>query len=225
MTVAESSWKVEIEACIFFYRLRRFVPSINNTTMIPLPSGLRSGNEADDNALEAPLDIAIVGGGIVGVMMALGLLHRGMRVTVYEKTNGFQEIGAGFAFTGIAQECMHRLNPCVLEALLRVGEENRHPFNRYWDGFNPASKDAAQEPEALLFEMSARELAYRGCLRSHLLREMSKELPDGVMMFGKQVDRYTDGKSERTVLHFVDGSIAEADASSFAPNICSLQCD
>src|SRR5271168_3664737 len=118
-------------------------------TTTQLTNGLHNGNEANGDASNALLDIAIVGSGIVGVMMALGLLHRGMRVTVYERANDFHEIGAGFAFTGVARECMQRLDPRVLEALRRVGEENRHPQNRYWDGFNPASKEAAQAQDAL----------------------------------------------------------------------------
>jgi len=191
-------------------------------TTTQLTNGLHNGNEANGDASNALLDIAIVGSGIVGVMMALGLLHRGMRVTVYERANDFHEIGAGFAFTGVARECMQRLDPRVLEALRRVGEENRHPQNRYWDGFNPASKEAAQAQDALLFQMSARDLAYWGCLRSHLLREMVGELPEGVTKFGKQLESYVDDESSnKVVLRFADGSVAEADAGlSALASVC-----
>ncbi|KAI1098449.1 putative salicylate hydroxylase [Jackrogersella minutella] len=159
------------------------------------------------------LDIAVVGGGIIGVMMALGLLHRGMRVTLYERANDFHEIGAGFAFTAVARDCMQRLSPQVLEALQRVGEENEHPNNRYWDGFNPTNKEEAQSQNSLLFHMSARELDYWGCLRSHFLREMASYLPEGITKFGKQLKNYIDDeKSEKVVLRFTDGSTAEAHA-------------
>ncbi|KAK9311017.1 hypothetical protein V1524DRAFT_443794 [Lipomyces starkeyi] len=50
---------------------------------------------------QAHLDVAIVGGGIIGPMTALGLLRRGLRVTVYERAATWPEIGAAFAFTGI----------------------------------------------------------------------------------------------------------------------------
>lgn len=33
------------------------------------------------------LNVAIVGGGIIGVITALGLLRRGMRVTIYERAS------------------------------------------------------------------------------------------------------------------------------------------
>lgn len=38
------------------------------------------------------LDVAIVGGGIIGVMTALGLVRRGMRVKIYERTPSWHEI-------------------------------------------------------------------------------------------------------------------------------------
>ncbi|KAI0842740.1 putative salicylate hydroxylase [Hypoxylon sp. FL0890] len=184
-------------------------------TQLPteLTNSCPGDNTRDYDKPSASLDIAIVGGGIIGVILALGLLHRGMRVTLYERANDFHEIGAGFAFTGVARDCMQRLNPQVLEALRRVGEENRHPNNRYWDGFNPTDKRAAESQDALLFQMSARELDYWGCLRSHFLREMATYLPEGVVRFGKQMESYVDDEgAEKVVLRFTDGSVAEADA-------------
>ncbi|OBT39595.1 hypothetical protein VE00_10799 [Pseudogymnoascus sp. WSF 3629] len=162
-------------------------------------------------AASSSLDIAVVGAGIIGVMTALGLLHAGHKVTIYEKANDYSEVGAAMAFTGVARECMQRLNPALLEALQRVGEANRHAMNRYWDGFNPASKEAAQSAEFLLFQQSARELDYTGCLRSVYLREMAKSLPDGVIRFGKFLESYSEN-AEGVQLRFADGSIAQADA-------------
>ncbi|KAI1412490.1 putative salicylate hydroxylase [Hypoxylon sp. FL1857] len=182
-------------------------------TQTQLSNDFPDGDGSNGDNPSSSLDIAIIGGGIIGVMMTLGLLHRGMRVTLYERATDFHEIGAGFAFTGVARDCMKRLNPQVLEALRRVGEENRHPNNRYWDGFNPASKDAAESQDALLFQMSARELDYWGCLRSHFLREMATYLPEGVAKFGKQMESYVDDEGGgKVVLHFTDGTTAEADA-------------
>lgn len=65
-------------------------------------------------------------------------------------------------------------------------------MNRYWDGFNPASKEAAQSAEFLLFQQSARELDYTGCLLFVYLREIAKSLPDGVIRFGKFLESYSE---------------------------------
>lgn len=167
------------------------------------------------------LDIAVVGAGIIGVMTALGLLHAGYNVTVYERRNDYFEVGAAMAFTGVARECMQRLNPAILEALLRVGEANRHPMNRYWDGFNPSTKDAAQSEQSLLFQQSARELDYVGCLRSIFLKEMAKALPEGNVRFGKSLESYSE-EDAVVELRFADGTTAKADACTFCASELSL---
>ncbi|KAI9661829.1 MAG: hypothetical protein M1821_009068 [Bathelium mastoideum] len=172
------------------------------------PQEKRTDGESTDHL---SLDIAVVGAGIIGIMTALGLLYAGHKVTVYERADDYYEVGAAMAFTGVARECMKQLNPSVLEALQRVGEANRHPMNRYWDGFSPTSKEAAQSEESLLFQQSARELDYTGCLRSVYLREMAKSLPEGVVKFGKSLKSYSE-ETESVELRFADGSVAQADA-------------
>lgn len=49
--------------------------------------------------------IAIVGAGIVGVILALGLSRQKVSVRVYEQAAGFREIGAGIAFSACARRC------------------------------------------------------------------------------------------------------------------------
>lgn len=165
------------------------------------------------DTMDLDLDVAIVGGGIIGVMTALGLQRRGMRVTVYERAPAWHEMGVGFAFTGAARDCMGRLDPRILDALLRVGEENKHEYNRYWDGFTPGTKaEAESEEKSLLFQVSARDAAFVGCLRSHLLQEMAAQLPAGVARFGKQLVSCVDDEIAGNVrLLFSDGETTTAD--------------
>ncbi|KAF7554236.1 hypothetical protein G7Z17_g3054 [Cylindrodendrum hubeiense] len=167
----------------------------------------------ENDSLQPRLEVSIVGGGIIGVITALGLLHRGMHVTIYERVEKFEEVGAAIAFTGVARECMQRLNPSVLEALARVGRSSPHERQRYWDGFHPRTKESAmQEESSLLFDVPEGDLAYWACLRSHFLNGMVGLLPEGTVQFGKQVVNYTEGGgSDKVVLHFADGTTAGAD--------------
>ncbi|KAK3304865.1 uncharacterized protein B0T15DRAFT_437576 [Chaetomium strumarium] len=170
-----------------------------------------SGGEGDGP--EPRLEVAVVGGGIVGVVTALGLLHREMQVTVYERAAQINEIGAGIAFTGVARECLQRLNPRLLEILSEVGRRSPRETIRYWDGFHPRTKEAAEREESsLLFEVPEGDLAFWACLRSHLLLGMAAQLPEGTVQFGKQLVNYVDVQgSDRVALAFADGSTAEAD--------------
>jgi salicylate hydroxylase len=62
------------------------------------------GSVVQDQDAAAP-QIAIVGGGIVGVILALGLVRQNMSVRVYEQAAGFREVGAGIAFSACARRC------------------------------------------------------------------------------------------------------------------------
>ncbi|KAK3681622.1 hypothetical protein B0T22DRAFT_502185 [Podospora appendiculata] len=159
-----------------------------------------------------PLTVAVVGGGIIGVLTALGLIHRGIQTTIYERAPTFHEIGAAMAFTGAARTCMEQINPSVLDVLRRVGQPSPHEKVRYWDGFHPRTKAAAaDEASALLFDVPERDLAFWACLRSHFLLGMAALLPDGAVEFGKELVGFTDGPGEGVVLRFADGTTAAAD--------------
>ncbi|KUI69695.1 Salicylate hydroxylase [Cytospora mali] len=155
------------------------------------------------------LDVAIVGGGIVGVIIALGLLHHGIRVHIFEQAPDFHEIGAGLAFTGVSRECMRQLNPAILDALERISNKNRHPYYRYWDGYNQAPTDG----EKPLFELSMDGMNFWACLRTDFLRELAAQLPTGIVTFDKQLVDYDDGENGGTkvCLRFDDGTEAKAD--------------
>lgn len=51
------------------------------------------------------MEIGIVGGGIVGVILALGLTKQNIKARVFEQAACFREIGAGMAFSACARYC------------------------------------------------------------------------------------------------------------------------
>ncbi|KAJ5272903.1 hypothetical protein N7478_008028 [Penicillium angulare] len=162
------------------------------------------------------LEVAIIGGGIIGVLTALGLIQRGIEVTIYERAPTWHEVSAGFAFTGVARECMERLDPRILDVLSRISQKTdpNDASTSYWNGYHPQTKsDAQDESKALLFQMPGNKLEFWGCVRAHFLLGMAALLPDGVVQFGKQLVSYNDSETnEKVLLNFADGSIAETHA-------------
>lgn len=61
----------------------------------------------------AGIHVAIVGGGITGVILALGLQHRGVSYTLYERAAAFNEIGAGIGFSPNAERALRLVDPRV----------------------------------------------------------------------------------------------------------------
>ncbi|KAI1770232.1 hypothetical protein F4818DRAFT_446526 [Hypoxylon cercidicola] len=116
--------------------------------------------------------IAIIGGGIVGVVTALGLLKRNINVELYEQAGSLREIGAGLAFTTNAQRCMELLDPKILAALKAVSTRNLIPHYIYVDGFHCESDAPNDISEKELFQVYAGDTGFDSCHRAHFLDEL-----------------------------------------------------
>jgi salicylate hydroxylase len=174
-------------------------------------SSLPSKVEKDEPA--EPVEVAIVGGGIVGVIVAIGFIKRGIMVKIYEQSTSFREIGAGISFTANAIECMALIDPNIKVALKKVATTNGDPKNpnqylQYSDGYN--QKDG-EEPN-LVFRLHTGYRGFEGCHRAHLLDELIKLVPDGTIECRKRLLRFEDRLGRRVKLDFEDGSSVEADA-------------
>ena len=173
-----------------------------------------SGNDAaETNPKGNGLKIAIVGGGIVGLVTALGLLKRNISVKLYEQARSFREIGAGVAFTTNAQRCMELLDPNVLRAMKAVSTQNPSAYYTYVDGYHCESNDPNNTSEKELFQLYAGNTGFDGCHRALFLDELVKFLPADVVEFRKRLDTYiVGGNDEMITLKFEDGTSATADA-------------
>jgi salicylate hydroxylase len=71
------------------------------------------------------ISIAICGGGIGGLSLAIGLLHYPhLSVHIYESASAFAEIGAGVSFGPNAMRAMRLINPSILRGYDRRRTEN-----------------------------------------------------------------------------------------------------
>ncbi|KAL2850295.1 hypothetical protein BJY01DRAFT_209990 [Aspergillus pseudoustus] len=178
-----------------------------------------SSNTSIPTSIEAPTPtlretthIAIIGGGIIGLITALGLLHRGIRVTVYERASKLTETSAGFSFSSGARQAMSHTSPRVREALRNVAAPNPYPFIRYFDGFTPGVEDP-------LWQIPAERPDYHGCLRAAFLEALGSEVrsagDEGVIRFGMSLEGYEELSEEeggKVRLTFGDGTVVEVDA-------------
>lgn len=163
---------------------------------------------------QKPIDIAIVGGGIAGLTLAIALHHRGIKVNVYESAEHFGEIGAGVAFTPNAVQAMRKCAPGVYDAFESVRTTNIYPskskvwFDMY-DGYGDGKGNISASPA---FTVPAR-YGQNGVHRAHFLDELVHLVPEETAHFGKRLDKFSKSEeSGKMVLHFRDGSTAEADA-------------
>ncbi|KAE8356276.1 hypothetical protein BDV28DRAFT_154751 [Aspergillus coremiiformis] len=161
---------------------------------------------------DCPLEIAIIGCGITGPLLALGLATKNISITIYEQAPCPPDTGAGIAFTANARKCMALIDPRILDCLAAVATTNgdpNHPNNnmRFVDGYTHSPDDTAQKK---VYELDTGPKGFEGCHRGEFLSRLVEILPCGVR-WGKRLDAVVE-VSGGVVMRFCDGSIARADA-------------
>ncbi|KAI8183532.1 FAD-dependent monooxygenase azaH [Colletotrichum sp. SAR 10_86] len=156
--------------------------------------------------IKKDFEIAIIGGGIAGVALAISLVKRNVPCTIYEKAQAFGEIGAGLGITPNATRAMKACDPVIYQVFDRVAQPDI-----LWTFFDGSDEKKDDEP---IFTLGDAEAGIRGCHRAHFLDGMIQHLPKDVAKFNKQLDRVEEpyGPSGKLRMVFQDGSTAEADA-------------
>ncbi|KAI7763961.1 hypothetical protein LZL87_006343 [Fusarium oxysporum] len=155
-----------------------------------------------------PFDIAIVGGGIAGLTLAIALHHRNLPVMLYERADNFHEIGAGVSFTPNAVQAMKMCHPGVHDAFLKVCT---------WNGWESKRKtwfdflDGTKEDDKVAFSIKT-PLGQNGVHRAQFLNELIHLLPSDKVQFNKHIDNAVEEPNGKVRMSFSDGTTAYADA-------------
>lgn len=167
-----------------------------------------------------PIEIAIVGGGMGGLCLAIGLLkYSNLRVQIYEAAQKFNEVGAGVAFGPNSLRAMRLISPSVEAAYLRRATSNAWKVHattsfQYRQGQGPNEGDLIAAPE--------NETGQSNVHRAHFLDEFIKLIPKEVANFGKRLECIEDGGVSGVKLHFRDGTTVVADALVGADGVHSI---
>ncbi|PWY99845.1 FAD/NAD(P)-binding domain-containing protein [Testicularia cyperi] len=147
--------------------------------------------------------VAVVGGGIGGLTLAIGLYEAGVKVTIFESAPQFAEIGAGIAIGPNAQNALKALG--LYEDFLKFADfPDRNLFFEWRMGETP--------DETFLSETTCKQYGMASIHRAELLETFVKKVPKEICQFGKRVRQIVplDGK-EQVELHFEDGTTHTTD--------------
>ena len=162
------------------------------------------------------LRIAIVGGGIGGLTLAVALRQRGLEADVYEQAAELAEIGAAVALSANSTRELRRLG--VLDALTAVSTEPSELIYRNWrDG----SRIAAHPVHENLNYQTLCGAPYYGIHRADLQRILSGALGGAGLHLGHRLTDITD-LGGATRLSFANGQTVEADLVVGADGVRSL---
>lgn len=152
---------------------------------------------------QAEIQIAIVGGGIAGIGLAIGLLARGIKPVVYERSPSIREIGASIGLSQNAEWAMEVLDPKLLRFFKSIMTVSTSASMSWIDG----------QTDEYVYTRPLEDKKFETAHRVELLNGMMKLLPPGVMQFNKNLESISDNPSHpKVTLHFSDSTTATADA-------------
>jgi salicylate hydroxylase len=209
------------------------IPLSSDSTMSPSatlnasPTSHTSDGSSFRNRPNYP--IAIVGGGLGGLALAIGLLKHGIHVHIYEAAAAFAEIGAGVAFGPNSTRALALIDPMLIEgykkhATFNEDRDRDHTFMSIRWGMDETGKDNENGAKAgdLMWHLEdkwapegATKLGVRtrSCIhRARLLDVLVSLLPSGIASFGKSFESLDEQPDGTLKLHFEDGTTAMASA-------------
>lgn len=155
------------------------------------------------------MKVAIVGGGIGGLALAIGIAKQShLDVHVYEGVSGYSDVGAGLALHKNAIAAMDLIDPAVkkayfAKALTIAAEEDEEMVTEVVLVSGPNTGEVVAE--------LGRAKGRRTVARSDLLAGFSDLVPKDCVTFNKKLDKIEERHDGKIVLSFKDETTAEVD--------------
>ena len=155
--------------------------------------------------------VAIVGGGVGGLALAVGLIRRGVSVQVYEAAPKFEEVGLGLSIGPAAHRAMRLIDPQirnVYDSLVTTHADSpgyEHLRQTWFEIIWASGPKAGQ----MLMDLKAPPTGQTTVRRSDFLASMVDLVPSDIKHFGKRLESLDESDAGVT-LNFKDGTTATA---------------
>lgn len=153
-----------------------------------------------------PLDLAIIGGSISGITLAIALYKRGVSCTVYEAASELTETRGAVPISRNALRAMEQVDRCVLGAYNLVSTSNQSisKASVWCDFVDGMSPQPATHLKPLFSIVGADNVGHNVVPCARFLDELVRLLPKGTVRFEKELkhvldDRIGSGKSKQRV--------------------------
>lgn len=155
--------------------------------------------------LSKRLHVAIVGGGLCGLALAIALTKRGVSYTIYETRASFTEIGAGINLAPNSLEAFNLIDPSLGEVIFRLATRNPPGREYVWLSVRLGAPTHHFEDAKLVVDIEAPPTGNTTVSRNELLQEMAKRIEPENAKFNKKLTAL-EQTADSVVMCFEDGS-------------------
>ncbi|KAI1666467.1 FAD/NAD-binding protein [Pyrenophora tritici-repentis] len=166
---------------------------------------------------EKPFEVAICGGGIGGLCLAIGLHNHGIPFTVYEAASEIAEVGAGMSFGRNSLRAMSLIDPAILtayraEETVNAWANKRQNWFEFRHGYRSSSdNEAFSDPgststtaDGLIYEFPEGYMGQSSIHRARFINALLTLVPPERIKLGKRVQHVTADSEDDAEDEIVD---------------------
>lgn len=151
--------------------------------------------------------IAVIGGGLGGLSLAIGLVQRGISVQVYEGASGWTDGGAGLVFAKNSMAAMKKISPDIYEVFAKRSsgqgwESKKTTYMDYRNGLTNGE---------LVTSVVCANTGQESVHRTLFAKDLVALLPDGTFHMGKRLTHVENREDGGYILKFAEGMSVNTD--------------
>lgn len=156
------------------------------------------------------MHVAIVGGGLCGLALAIALKKRSIPFTIYEARSSFTELGAGINLGPNTLESFRLIDPALSEEVLKLCTRNPPPKEHLWMTVRLGGPTDKFRDAGVVAELNAPPTGNATVRRNDLLQLLADRAGPANAKFNKKLTDLRES-AENVELDFADGSTETAD--------------
>lgn len=156
-----------------------------------------------------PLHVAIIGGGLCGLTLAIALEQRKIDYTLYEARGSFTEIGAGLNMAPNAMRTFNAIDAQLYEKITALATRNEAGREDVWMDYRLGAPTNSLEDGHLVGELRAPPTGNMTFSRNEILQLLAHSVPENRTRFNKKLTDVSQTSNEVTLV-FADGTTAVA---------------
>ena len=156
-----------------------------------------------------PVRVAVVGGGVAGVLLSIGLSKNPhLQVSLYEASRGFSQYGAGLNLGHNGVRALEAIDPKCFQGYKQHETTGILPGHK--QVYQRLSEATGPNAGQVFLEVTS-DIGQSTVHRARFLEEMVTLLPAGIAEFGKCLKHIENRGVDGVTLKFEDGTTADHD--------------